>query len=52
VNPTSVSVIYPDGNAHGQPVEVRVEYTIHLNIPFFGERSLPLAGEAQMRLEG
>ncbi len=52
VQPTSVSVSYPNGNSHGQPVEVRVEYDIRLNIPFFGARSVPVAGQAKMRLEG
>jgi len=52
VNPTSISVTYPEGETHGQPVDVRVEYLLHLSIPFFGARSLPLIGEARMRLEG
>lgn len=52
VNPTSISVLYPNGNSHGQPVQVRVEYSVHLKIPFFGERAVPIAGQAQMRLEG
>ncbi len=51
VNLTSVTVGYPSGEIHGEPVEVRVEYHYQLNIPFFGTRLIPLASQAQMRLE-
>jgi len=51
VKPTSISLTYPLGAGHGQPVEVRIEYRFPLNIPFFGGHILPLAGRARMRLE-
>ncbi|MDP1808005.1 MAG: pilus assembly protein [Actinomycetota bacterium] len=51
VIPTAVSISYPDGNLHGQPVEVRIEYDFPLSIPFFGRRLLPLTSAAEMRLE-
>ena len=51
VDPTAVTVAYPNGNLHGEPVVVRIEYDMTINIPFFGERELPLSSEARMRLE-
>jgi Flp pilus assembly pilin Flp len=51
VVPNSVSILYPNGNTHGQPVQVRVDYDMTINIPFFGQRQLPLSSLAQMRLE-
>ena len=51
VDPSAVTVAYPNGNLHGEPVVVRIEYDMTINIPFFGERELPLSSEARMRLE-
>src|SRR3972149_11223905 len=51
VSPSAISVTYPSGNSHGEPVQVRVEYIFQLKIPFFGERTVPLASQASMRLE-
>ncbi len=51
VSPTAVILSYPNGNSHGQPVEVRIEYDMIISIPFFGVRNLPLSSTAQMRLE-
>lgn len=51
VDPVSIVVSYPSGSAHGEPVQVRIEHIFHLNIPFFGVREIPLASQAQMRLE-
>jgi hypothetical protein len=51
VVPTAVTVSYPNGNTHGEAVQVKIEYDMTINIPFFGERHLPLASLAQMRLE-
>lgn len=51
VDPTSVDISYPNGYAHGEPVEVTVRYDYQLEIPFFGVRTLPLVSSAQMRLE-
>lgn len=51
VEPDSVSLSYPNGNEHGEPVEVRILYNLNINIPLFGSRTLPLEGKARMRLE-
>jgi len=51
VDPSSISINYPAGNVHGEPVSVRIEYTFPLTIPFFGQRLLPLSSVAEMRLE-
>jgi len=51
VNPTSVSLSYPEGEGHGLPVRVTVSYDLPLSIPFFGERIIPLVSHAEMRAE-
>lgn len=51
VDLASITVSYPSGNIHGQPVQVRVEHNYQLYIPFFGTRIIPLTSQAQMRLE-
>ncbi len=51
VDPTAVTVAYPNGNVHGEPVEVTVEYEIQVSIPFFGEQAVPITSSARMRLE-
>ena len=51
VEPTAVTIAYPNGNNHGEPVEVTVDYDMTINIPFFGTRNVPLSSSAQMRLE-
>src|SRR3972149_10218117 len=35
VSPSAISINYPGGNIHGEPVEVRIEYNFPLTIPFF-----------------
>lgn len=51
VEPTAVTITYPNGNTHGEPVEVTVDYDLTINIPFFGTRDIPLSSSAKMRLE-
>lgn len=51
VDPSSVSLTYPEGQTHGKPARVSVAYTYILDIPFFGTNSIPLESQAQMRLE-
>lgn len=51
VNPSSVSLTYPEGQTHGKPARVTVMYTYVLDIPFFGTRIIPLTSGAEMRLE-
>lgn len=51
VDPTSVSLTYPEGQAHGKPAVVSVAYAYVLDIPFFGTNTIPLESHAQMRLE-
>jgi hypothetical protein len=51
VQPDSVTLAYPLGQTHGQPVQVKVRYNLRISIPFFGDRELPLASQAEMRLE-
>lgn len=51
VDPSSVTISYPDGNSRGNPVVVTVVHDYVLEIPFFGSSDIPLTGRAQMRLE-
>ncbi len=51
VDPTSVTLSYPDGNTHGNPVQVSVRADYHLSIPFFREMTIPLQSRAEMRIE-
>lgn len=51
VNPTAVSLAYPEGRDHGLPVVVTVRYDLPFSIPFFGERIIPLVSQAEMRSE-
>lgn len=51
VDPTSVSLTYPEGQTHGKPAVVSVTYTYLLDIPFFGTNTIPLESQAQTRLE-
>ncbi len=51
VNPTSIIINYPNGNRHGEPVEVVVRYNFPLDIPLWGSETIPLMSKAQMRIE-
>jgi len=51
VNPTQVSLGYPNGEVHGEPVEVTVKYNKEIEIPFWGRQTIPLVSRAQMRIE-
>ena len=51
VTPSSVRLSYPEGPGHGNPVQVIVEYTYKLSIPFMGDRVVPLSGKASMMQE-
>lgn len=51
VNPDSVSVSYPAGEAHGEPVTVTVTYNRTIDVPFWGSVVIPLNSEASMRIE-
>jgi hypothetical protein len=50
-SPTIISISYPAGQVHGEPVCVSVQYDLHISIPFWGDRILPLTSQAEMRLE-
>ncbi len=51
VDPTAVSLSYPEGVGHGLPIRVTVRYDLLLSIPFFGDRTIPLVSHAEMRAE-
>lgn len=51
VNPTQISLGYPNGDVHGEPVEVTVRYEKQIEIPFWGAQTIPLVSRAQMRIE-
>ncbi len=51
VSPTSVSVSYPNGDSHGEVVEVTVRYNITIDLPGLGARDIPLTSRARMRIE-
>lgn len=51
VNPSSVTLSYPEGQSHGNPAQVTVRANYHLSIPFFATMDLPLQSRAEMRIE-
>lgn len=51
VNPSSISLTYPQGQKQGLPVQVTVRYNLFISIPFFGKQTIPLTSRAQMRSE-
>jgi len=51
VEPTAVSLSYPEGEGHGLPIRVTVSYDLPLSIPFFGDQTIPLESHAEMRAE-
>ncbi len=51
VSPISVTISYPNGNAHGETVEVIVKTDITIELPMFGVQSIPLTSRARMRIE-
>lgn len=51
VSPTSVSISYPNGDAHGEIVEVTVRYDLKIDLPMFGVQNIPLISRAWMRIE-
>jgi len=51
VNPTSITLNYPNGNNPGQPVEVEVSYPVTITIPLWGEEIITLRSKGIMRLE-
>ncbi len=51
VSPTSVTVNYPNGDSHGEKVEVTVRYDIKIDLPMFGVQNIPLVSRARMRIE-
>lgn len=51
VDPDSVSIVYPEGQDQGDPVQVTVSENFDLEIPFYGAAVIPLNSSATMRLE-
>jgi Flp pilus assembly pilin Flp len=51
VNPDSVSLSFPYGNVHGEPVMVTIKYNKKIAIPLWGTAILPLQSQASMRIE-
>lgn len=51
VSPTAITVNYPNGDAHGETVEVTVRYNITIDLPMFGIQNIPLTSRARMRIE-
>ncbi len=51
VNPDSVSVSYPNGEQHGEPVVVVITFNKQIDIPFWGTISVPLRSQASMMIE-
>jgi len=51
VTPDSISLTYPYGNVHGEPVMVTIKYNKKIEIPLWGEAVLPLQSQASMRIE-
>ncbi len=49
--PDSISVTYPNGNVVGESVEVTIVDQFDLEIPFFGEATIPLTSTVVMRIE-
>jgi len=50
-SPTSVSVNYPNGDSHGEIVEVTVRCDIRIDLPMLGVQDIPLTSRARMRIE-
>lgn len=42
---------YPNGNVHGEPVEVSVSYPYQLQIPLWGSLNFDLSSTGVMRIE-
>lgn len=51
VDPTAILVSYPNGENHGEPVQVTVRADSPLFIPLFGSQTIPLESRAEMRIE-
>ena len=51
VSPTSVTIAYPNGETHGEAVEVTVRYNLTIDLPMFGVQTIPLVSRARMRIE-
>lgn len=51
VNPDSISISYPNGNIHGEPVLVTIRYNKKIEIPLWGSIVVPLESWASMRIE-
>jgi len=49
--PTSITVSYPNGNAHGETVAVTVRAETPIQIPLWGSRTLSISSTAKMRIE-
>ncbi|NCO65679.1 MAG: hypothetical protein COW32_05980 [Candidatus Aquicultor secundus] len=51
VSPSSISISYPGGTEHGEPVEVQVTFDRPLHIPLFDIKKVHLTSKARMRIE-
>jgi len=51
VNPDSISISYPYGNVHGEPVMVTIKYNKEIEIPIWGSTVIPLQSQASMMIE-
>lgn len=49
--PDSISVTYPNGNVVGESVEVTIVDQFNLEIPFWGQTTIPLTSSVVMRIE-
>jgi hypothetical protein len=49
--PSAIVVSYPNGDKHGEPVQVAVRADSSIFIPLFGSRTIPLESQAEMRIE-
>jgi len=51
ITPDDITIITPDGENIGDPVEVEITYNISITIPLVGSWDIPLKNKAIMRLE-
>ncbi len=51
VDSVNVEISYPNGESHGEPVEVKVSSNYLLSIPLYGQFNIPLISKAEMRIE-
>lgn len=49
--PSAIVISYPNGEKHGEPVQVAVRANSPIFIPLFGSQTVPLESQAEMRIE-